>query len=933
MERIVTYSFCEPFIDRLTEYIEKNYIRPGKDLSRLAIVFGGKRPALFIKRELARKMGKSFFPPQFFSIDEWIAYIVRKNGRFVPASDLESAYLLYTLAQKETPEILKGRKTFAQFLPWTREILAFIDQLDLERVSDDKLQHIEANAQIGYPVPEDVNRLLTHIIKLRRLYHKTVREKKVYSRGLQYLTAAETISNVRLDEFDQILFCNFFYFNRSEETVVKTLYDRGQATLIFQGDERRWPILKRLGDRMGFTIQEGETVVPPKFQLHLHAGFDTHSQVGIVREILKKTTNPEKTVIVLPHADHIIPLLSEIAEMVSDFNISMGYPLKRSSLYTLFEFVLGAQLSRKGHRYYAKDYLKTMRHPFVKNLRWDKDPTVTRMLIHKLEEILTGKEVTSLSGSLFVELEDVAGHDELYMEVLEVLDRLGIKSTREELRQIVEEIHDLLFERWEEATSFAKFSSALENFLTLFIQRSFLRNYPLNLDIAVRMLAIKDELGAVSFRDEDFPQEELFRIFDNKIAQEIVAFQGSPLKGLQILGLFETRSLNFDNVIVLDVNEGLLPRLNLYEPLIPREVMISLNLDRLELEEEIQRYQFLRLISSAKNVYLVYEESKEKERSRFIEELVWEEEKKYKETGVVPVIRGGFEVEMSSVKKCIKKTPAMIEALRRHTYSASALNMYIRNPMDFYRNYVLGLQEQEDLLDEPEARQVGTFVHELLEYAFMPYLKKKPEINAGFREKFSRIFEKRFEEAFGRSMKSDSFLLKTVMLERLNRFLDNEQSGEDRRVDKVLFLENRFEGTISLSVGDVRFAYIVDRIDQMESGEVMVVDYKTGSIDQMPKQIERIASMDLTRENLRDHLKSFQIPLYFYFMNKEFSGKKVNAALYNLRTLKFDRFIDDKMSYGPDQINDVFLKTIDFIISEILDPNVEFIDDPVSFGK
>ena len=142
------------------------------------------------------------------------------------------------------------------------------------------------------------------------------------------------------------------------------------------------------------------------------------------------------------------------------------------------------------------------------------------------------------------------------------------------------------------------------------------------------MYDIVDEIRQAVFSEEPFPVEDLFKIFSEKIEREIVAFSGSPLKGLQILGLFETRALNFKHVIVMDVNEGVLPHVNLYEPLIPREVMISLNLDRLEQEEEIQRYQFMRLISSAKTVHLVYQESRDKERSRFVEELIWDAEKK-----------------------------------------------------------------------------------------------------------------------------------------------------------------------------------------------------------------------------------------------------------------------------------------------------------------
>ncbi len=927
VNKIITYSFCEPFIDRLADYLEENYIKKGKDLGRVAIVFGGKRPSLFTKRELARRIKKSFYPPRFFTIDEFVGYTIQKKEAFSAPQDLDSCYFLYQLISKVTPDLLKGRNTFAQFLPWTREMLSFIDQLDLEMIDDDVLKNIQINAQIGYAVPTDINQMLQSIIKLRNIYHDELKEKKVYTRGFQYLRAAQVIDQVDFKEFDDILFCNFFYFHRTEEAIVKKLYDQGQATLIFQGDQRKWPIFTRIAKNFSCTIEEGKTVDIPQFDLKLYQGGDVHAQVCHVREILKTIKHLDRTVIVLPNPDHIIPLLSEITAIAKDFNISMGYPLKRSSLYSLFEFVFKTQLSRRQHEYYAKDYLKVLRHPFVKNLSLAESPTITRTLIHKIEEILTGKEPSALSGQLFFELEDMESLDELFMLTLESLDRLGIKSNRDQLLLILEEIHNLFFLEWEKINNFAVFAVVLENFLDVLIEKSFLKNYPLNLNIATKMYAIKDELAQTSFKEEHFSAEEIFRIFDGKISREMVAFVGSPLRGLQVLGLFETRSLNFENVIVLDVNEGTLPNLRIYEPLIPREVMISLSLDRLELEEEIQRYQFMRLISSAKNVHLVYQQSKDKERSRFVEELVWEKQKELKTLDVLPIEQASFAVHVSSQKISVKKTKEMTEYLRQIKYSATSINTYLRNPLEFYYKYVLGLKEEEDLLDEPEARQVGTFVHELLEAAFTPFLKRKPEINAHFRERFARMFEERFTNTFGRSMKSDSFLLKSVLVERLNRFLDNEQFNEDRAVEEILYLENHFEDVVPLSCGDIKFRYIVDRVDRLKDGTIAIIDYKTGSINQMPKDISRILSTSSSRESIRDNVRSFQIPLYFYYLDKQYTNQPINAVLYNLRTLELHRFIDDKMTYSREQINNGFLKALDFIITEIINPDVPFVED------
>ncbi|MDP2653756.1 MAG: PD-(D/E)XK nuclease family protein [Candidatus Omnitrophota bacterium] len=929
MSKIITYSFCEPFIDNLIYYIEGEFVKKGKDLSRVAVVFGGQRPALFIKRELARRMKKSFYPPRFFAINDFMAHIVRKTEAFGGVQDMDSSYLLYQLAKAKAPHILGGRASFSQFLPWTYEILKFIDQMDLENVENDRLKNIQSAAQIGYEVPESINKLLQSIVQLRGLYHERLLKDKNYSRGLQYLRAAQLVKDTAFEEFDQVLFCNFFYFNRCEETVVKELYARDLATLIFQGDQRKWPVLERLAKKFDCAIQEGMEPQPPPFKLQLHQGFDAHSQMGLVREILKGVKNPEQAVVVLPNPDHIIPLLSEITNIVQEFNISMGYPLKRSSLYSLFEFVFKAQVSKKGGTYYTRDYLKVLRHPFVKNLSLGDtppSPAITRTLIHKIEEVLSGKEKTDESGKLFIDLKDIESLDDLYKLTLDALRRLNIEAGRAELEEILAVIHASLFASWDGVDNFAGFAEVMEKTLDLLVHKGFLKNYPLNINIANRMYDINDEFRSAGFRKERFDAEDVFRIFDSKISREIVAFQGSPLKGLQILGSLETRSLNFETVIVADVNEGTLPTLSVYEPLIPREVMVSLGIDRLELEEEIQRYQFMRLISSAKNVHLVYQASRDKERSRFIEELIWEAEKKEGRSGVVPVRQGGFQLKVAAHVREVRKTPAMIEFLRNHCYSASSVNTYLRNPLEFYYTYVVGVKEQDDLLDEPDARHVGTFVHKLLEQSFTPFLNKKPEINAAFRKRFENLFERLFEDTIGKSLHSDAFLLKTVMMERMSRFLKNEEEDESRQVEKILYLEREFEDEVELSSGRFRFKYIVDRVDQLKDGTVMIIDYKTGSRDQMPNAVEKIAAMPLSREAVRDQVVSFQVPLYFHYLNKQFKDRPINAALYNLRTTKLRAFLGEKAP-GREAINAAFLRALDFVMGEILDPDVPFVED------
>lgn len=921
MNRVVSYSLFEDFIKKLAEFIDEHYLKQDKDISKLAFVFGGKRPSLFLKRELSRRIGKSFISPVFFSIDEFVDYILSKEETFSKIRELDACFTIYSLVKAQAPHILRSRDTFSKFLPWAREISSFIELLDLEDIPADSLKNIEAAASIGYEVPESINALLENVISVRDAYHSILKKNKTYSRGLMYLLAGKIVKDADFPEFDKVLFCSFFYLHKTEEEIITGIYRKDKALLFFQGHQKNWPVLKNLSERFSCRIHPEKTLLP-EYNLSIHSGFDTHSQVCLVREVLKGIKNLDETVIVVPDANNIIPLLSEISSVVSEFNVSMGYPLKRSSICSLFEFVFEAQSTKKGDDYYTKAYLKVLSHPFIKNLRVLNDSSITRVLVHKIEEILHGIEKTSLGGSLFVNLASIRDLKKLYDFSTSTLKEMDIEVSDDKLRTVIEELHNLLFSQWENINNFTGFCSALRKFLDYLVRKSFLGNYPLNLRIVERMLITGDELENSVFSEEIFPQEEIFKIFDNKLANEMISFSGSPLKGLQILGLFETRSLNFENVVVMDVNESVLPKLRIYEPLIPRDVMLGLGLDRLQEEEEIQRYQFMRLISSAKNVYLVYQESEDKERSRFIEELIWDREKQSNSIDVIPVHRASFDVKVSPGKEEIWKTDDIVQLLRNFQYSATSINTYIHCPLRFYYKYVLVLKEKENLLKDPEGVDVGNFVHTLLEITFKKFVGSKPTINKTFSKYFSGVLNKTFDNAFRKRMKSDSFLLKEVLKFRLKEFLNNEK---ERDVEKILCLEETFKEKIELFPGEhFKFISKVDRIDKQKDGTILIIDYKTGSYDPMPKNADKIEPENFSREYIKKAIRSFQLPLYLYLAGKRFRDNTLNAALYYLRTPEIKYLIGEKDLPRSVEIVDVFMNALRFIVREILNHEVSF---------
>jgi len=905
MNKIITIPFTQPFIERLADHIYEEYVSKGKDLRRLGVVFGGRRPALFLKRALAKRVKGVFYPPKIFTIDELMNEITQAQNR-QRLLDLDHCFVIYNLVQRHAPQILKGKEEFVHFLPWAREILNFIEHLDLEDTPADALKVLREHAAIGFNVPPDINRLLEALVVLRGEYHRYLDEHRLTSRGYQYLQAARTVSSVELAAFDHVLFCNFFYLHRTEMAVIKDLYGRGKATLLIQGDQRRWPALKRIAQNFGREILEGKEVTPTAFDLKVYAAFDMHAQAGLVSEILKNIPDPSNAVVVLPNADPMLPLLSAISPHLGEFNISLGYPLRRSSLYALLESIVQAHKTMKGALYYSRDYLRVLRHPLVKGLRLGLEPGAVRVLIHKLEEVLTGVTTSELSGRIFISVEDIIRDEVFFEQAAASLKAMDIPVEIRLLKKAMEDLHGYLFAQWQGLSTFADLAAVMQRFCVMMAEHSSMAQYPFNERVAARLGEITTEWAAAQFKSQSFAREDLLQIMQERLGRELVAFSGSPLRGLQILGLLETRSLSFDHVIVLDVNERILPNLNIYEPLIPREVMIKMNLDRLELEEEIQRYQFMRLISCAKNVHLIYQERPDKERSRFIEEMVWEQERKAGKTEAVEIVRPAFKVALKEFRREVPKTPQVLEHLKGMAFSATCVNTYLRNPYEFYQNYVLGLREKEDLLEDPESRHIGTFAHDLLEEAFKPLIGKKPAIDPAFRKRFARMFEERFHHTFGKGMRSDAFLIKAVLDNRLNRFLDLEAQRVEEDVEELLFIERKFDDVIPLSCGDMRFHYRVDRVDRLKDGTILIIDYKTGGTD----------------------ARSIQMPLYLYYLDKQYPDKPVNAALYHLRTMSMEKFITSKTTMPRPELIKGFLSTLDLVMTEIFNPEIPFIDAP-----
>lgn len=924
MNRVIALSLRDDLIARAAD----EALASGIALERVCFVFGGRRPGLFLKRELARRLGGAFHAPSILTIEECMADIARRLRPARSISETDAAYTLYKLVQKIAPGMLHERESFARFHPWAVELAALINRLDREGVADDRLCSVQNSAAIGYDVPPAVNALLRSVADLRAAFHDEVAAAGMATPGMDALAAARA-DTADLPLFDRVYFCGLFYLHATELAVLRAFLSGGKAVALFQGSAASWPVLKKLEDALGARIRPDEHA-PPAFSLY--AGADTREQAAIARSILETLPDPARTVFVVPDGAALVPVLAELAPAIHDFNVSLGYPAEQSSLYGLLEALFAAQLSRADGRYAVADYLRVILHPLAKNLRVAGDPALTRITAHKIEEGLAGSlKDCAIASRARVTLDEVEADPAVTASAAQFFPGRNAAAPAAAVR----DLHDIFFRQWEQAATFAEAARALERTIDELARRGFLGDHPLNAAAGERMLEAARELSTSSARGERPLTADLFTFLKNRLAGEVVSLPGSPLRGLQVLGLLESRNLSFETVVMMDVNESVVPRVSRVEALIPASILGELGLRSLATEEEIQYYHFHALLAPARAAHIIYAQSDEHERSRFVERLIWEQQKKANALAAVPVRAPRPSIAAGDAPMRFAKTDAMTRYLADTiVYSATSVNTYLACPLRFFFQYVCGLKELEAPGEEPAAVDIGKFLHAALEESCLPLVGKKPVMDEAFRDAFDRRLRVRFARELAPRLSTDGFLMEEVLSQRMRRFLERE---EQRMADvaRLTAVEKKCSGMIDANGRRYPFTAVIDRIEDLADGTVRIIDFKTGSIPSSGVRPEKLRNADgaVTRETVREAVGSFQLYIYRELFARELGGTVVDARLLSVRPS--DR--GDIQGIGLFRKNatdddralalDVCREGLGFLLGEIINPSISFAPD------
>ncbi len=927
-----TFGLSTSIIDEVISYVINNYSK--EEFKNVCIIFSGKRPSVIFKKNLSKRVKNGFLPPKIFSIEEFVHFVVSTQKQLSFVSELEIIYFIYKIITDEGTFSSKF-KSFIEFVPWGYEIFSFLEEMMLENIEPKQLIFFsEEETLFDEKIPPSIKNVVKNISDVYDKFYNYLIQQELFTRGLCYKLASEYSRDLQLAEFNKIIFVSPFYLHKTELTLISNLTKNNKITIFFQGDQTDWKQLENIANYFNISIRHPKENDINK-NIYFYSAFDTVSEANCVYNIIKELSSDEldKTVIVLPSDENATLLINSLPDNVKEYNLVCGYPLKRNVIISLFKDIIDAQITKKNNKYYTKQYLKIIKNTLLRNINFDissitvakESSLITTFILDCIEDIILGKvNDNKVSKANFIELKDILQSKVLSNHIQETLSLYGYKIKIEDIAEIINVIHKNFFLQWEKVNTIKKFCKCVKETLNLILKNTEIEKNILNLYSINKLLDIVDELENTSFSEEEFLNEEIFKLCFIKIEQTKLSFFGSPIKGLQILGFYETRNLNFDRVIICDINEGILPHLERKSTLIPYTLLLKTNINRLEIEEEIQRYHFLRLVSQAKEVFFVFIESDEKEKSRFVEQIIWDIQKKEKTLDFKNIYFCYYPISVQIKKHEIKKTDDVIKYLKNFCYSPTAIDIYLKCPLKFHNMYVLGLQEQEEI-DEPEGKDIGEFLHSLLAESFNKFVGQKPIIDTEFKKNFLKLFEQKFDLSLAKQYKSESFLIKKVMKLYLEQFIVCEQQRiEQDQVEQILLIEKTYEDKLYINNKQICFKYRIDRVDKLKDGSLLVIDYKTGYIPQMNKNLKL---EEMSYRNIKKQIKSFQLPLYIDIVKKKFNCEDVDAMFYNIKEPdKIYRLVKNSKSKKEEIMNIVFL-SLNYIIDEILNPQVPFYED------
>lgn len=849
----------ERLIDEIVNRLVASDAASSRIFSADLIVFPGKRPAHLLRKALAERIGTSFIPPSIYSIDTFIEYLYvdKLKGDKQQLTALDAVAILFEVHRRLSQRVGKDAyRSVEAFFPVGRKLIGELEEVMMANLTERRirelLQHVE-------------HRKFHSIAEYYEQFYREIERRGFVTRAMMYRDVAERIREIDWSAYRSISLAGFYAFTNVEKMIVAFLTRLENATLFFQYGVGLKQQLLSVG-----ISEEREPPVIRTPDIQFVQAPDLHGQVSALAAYLDEQVQTERlldqrTAVVLPSSKALFPVIHGALSLLPEdsYNIALQYPLSRTPVYGFLESLMECVISRQNGRFTASAYLKFILHPYTKNIRFGKSAEATRVFIHALEDHFLWHYAKTLFS-----LEELENDEQLFTSVTQRLGGLmqpiegsDTALTRENLQAHLLAIHDNTIRKMLHVRTVRELAERTMEVLAFIIAHSTANLHPYFRPYVQRLMEVLDGIRTSLLAEEVFDNEaSAFQFLRKCLAVETIPFPGTPVRGLQVLGLLETRNLAFETLYILDATEDVLPGKPAQDMLLPQPVRAKLGLETSHDAERLIEYYFDLAVHSARRVVLFYSEGDDREKSRYVQKLLWQQQQEKNSFSTRNIERRvRYRVRLATSRPdAIPKTPAVVEALRNSfTVSAHALDTYLSCPLKFYYQHLLRLSEREEVDDVVEAMDVGKLVHRILARYFEPCVGKPLAVSDLRLDRLEQVIDACFEETFGGELTGTTLLLRRQVSNQLRNFVHGYQRPIVEREPVIL---ESVEQQVEIEYRGYHFTGRIDRIERR--GERMyIVDYKTGADESAVKV--KLNKLDVNNpETWTVALPSFQLPLY-----------------------------------------------------------------------
>ncbi|XOV91355.1 MAG: PD-(D/E)XK nuclease family protein [Bacteroidota bacterium] len=917
------------------------------NLARVTVIFPNRRAGLFFRKALGQLIDKPIRTPRVSSMEDF----VMQFSPYRKIETLEAVFQLYEVYKNHQ----KKEETFDTFFFWGEMILRDFEEIDQYLVNTQQLfTSIKTQKELDeefYFLDEEDRAVIQAfwssflpkatgtqeafletwkiLLPLYESFKQSLEKKNLAYGGMIYREVAEHTDSIKSWGGAPVYFAGFNALTHAEEKIISYFVHEHRADVSWDLDDYYFSNEKQ---EAGFFLREyardlelGKTFpkeIPNRF--HDSKSFESIGvslEVGQTKVLSEKLDqlavdpaySPDKTVVVLPHEHMLFPTLHAIPDAIDKVNITMGYPLKDTPVFSLLESVLNLQKLRKegvvnGVSFYYKPLVSLLEHPLLFALEEER---IKQLIsdIKKRNLIMIFQEELELKHPIFK----------------------SIFQKPDQALQYMMEILKGLYETWKE------------------------KGHDLELEFISQYYHHVQQLDEmIGDRTANLSYEFLIKLFRRLSRSLKIPFTGEPLNGLQIMGILETRNLDFENVFILNMNEDSWPAAARRGSFIPYNIRKAFNLPTFDHQDAIYAYLFYRLIQRAKRVTFFYNTVSEfnvnGELSRLVQQLETESDyqiqKKILSNPIKTTAPDPIVIEKNGLIR--RKMERFLDGYKEKDasrFTPSALNAYLDCKLRFYFKYVEKLYEPDEVQEEMDPMVFGNILHNSMEMLYKQFIRREkreiiyPEDIFWIREMVPGVLNKTFIEHYGIKnekkfkLEGRSLIAAEVLKKFIYKILDYDK---DYAPFKIIGLEASSRDGYALDIPiliagkpiKVRLKGIIDRLD-IKEGKVRVIDYKTG---RDAKDFESIDSL-IDPENNGRNKAVFQVLFYSYLFLNKYEGEyqQIEPGIFNSRDLfdeSFEWKIFNKGIKSPvneyRQYHEEFEAIISRLLTEIYDPEVSF---------